>query len=202
MKGEVHIPIGLATAGALSLIVPAMQPNSFHAAVIVAVCGAVGALTPDIDANGDSKMKQEFRKIMSLIALAVAIGIWYEKPLNILVDLVWWKTAGLVLLVGCYIYGYSTKHRGFTHELRGLIVFCIPVFLLLDVRNGMWFFAGMLSHQLADMCNYERIYWLNPVDSETNFSRKWFRSSSVWSQLIGMGAWIVVYGVFRMYMNW
>lgn len=201
MNGEVHIPIGLATAGALSLIIPVMQPDSFNTAVCAAVCGAVGALTPDIDANGDSKMKQEFRKIISLIVLAVVIGIWYEKPLNILEGLAWWQIIGLVSLIGCYIYGYTTKHRSFTHELRGLIAFCIPVFLLLDVRNGLWFFAGMLSHQLADMCNYGQIYWLNPVDSERNFSRKWFRSSSVWSQMIGMVAWIIVYGVFRLYMK-
>lgn len=201
MEGEVHIPIGLAAAGAVSLVVPVMQPHSFGAVMSAAVCGAVGALTPDIDANGDSKMKRQFRKFVSLMVLAVAVGIWCGEPLKVLSGLEWWNIIGAVALVICYGYGYTRKHRGFTHELRGLAVFCVPAFLLLGVTDGLWFFVGMLSHQLADMCNYGKIYWLNPVDPERSFSRGWFRGSSLTSQLIGAVSWLVFIGVLSMYLK-
>lgn len=203
MNSEVHIPIGLAAAGVVSLFLPVMQPDSMEAGISVAVCGTVGALTPDIDANGNSKMKREFRKFMLIIVMAVFLGARYGEPLNILSGFGVWNVVGLVALIGCYIYGYMTKHRGFTHELRGLIAFCVPAFLLLGAQEGLWFLLGLLSHQFADMCNYGKIHWLNPVPvyREVNFSRGWFKGSSLQSQLIGLISWIIVIGVFYLYLK-
>lgn len=201
MNGEVHLPIGLAAAGVVSLVVPVMQPDSFEAVLSAGVCAAVGALTPDIDANGDSKMKKEFRKFMSLMVFAVAAGVWCGNPGRVLSGLEWWNAAGFILLVGCYIYGYTTKHRSFTHELRGFLAFSVPAFLFLGARDGMWFCVGLLSHQFADMCNYGKIYWLAPFDKERSFSRGWFRGSSLQSQLVGMLSWLVFCGVLSFYLK-
>lgn len=202
MNSEVHMPIGLAAAGMLSAVIPVMRPDSLETAAGLAVCGAVGALTPDIDANGDSKMKREFRKFVFWAAIIIAVSLRYGTSMHVLSGFKWWNIVGLVALIGCYIYGYTTKHRTFTHELRGLIAFGVPAFMLLGIQGGMWFMIGMLSHQLADMCNYGKIHWLSPVDREKNFSRGWFRGTSLESRLIGSASWIVCFFLLWRYMTY
>ena len=200
MNGEVHIPIGLATAGVISLAVPLMQPHSMEMAAGVVICGSIGALTPDIDANGDSKAKQNFRKFILLLVIAIFVGKYYgvaQMP-----TLKGWNLIGGIGLFICYLYGYTRKHRHFTHELRGLIIFSIPSFLCLGLCNGLWFFIGMLSHQISDMCNHGKILWLYPIKKEKNFSRGWFSGSSAAAEIIGMIAWLFVLMIVNVYSKW
>lgn len=55
-------------------------------------CAVIGALIPDIDANNDSKAKQEFRKVMSYLGIfsmatvgyAVRTGRFQEMASNLM----------------------------------------------------------------------------------------------------------------------
>ena len=65
MNANVHTPVGLATVSGVALLVPAMSGTDKITLTLGLGCAVIGALIPDIDANNDSKAKQEFRKVMS-----------------------------------------------------------------------------------------------------------------------------------------
>lgn len=188
MNANVHTSIGLATASGIALLVPAMNGYDKVTLTLGLGCAVVGALIPDIDANGDSKAKIEFRKIMSLLGIfsvvtvgyAVTTGRLQEIASNFLHSI--HGVGALLFLIAC-IVGYNTPHRTFTHWLIGLICFTVPFIMMTNITLGLWFGVGMLSHQTIDMLNKKKITWLYPLPID--FARYICKASSGLSTAIG-----------------
>lgn len=191
MNANVHTSVGLATTTGVALLVPAMQCENPLEYSLCLGCAVIGALIPDIDANGESKAKKEFRKIMSYLILAsvAIIGLSYMN--GTLIDLLKSFTSsirgiGLIAFIVCCIIGYKSDHRKFTHYLIGLICFTVPFIMMTDLRLGLWFGVGMLSHQVIDMLNKRKIQWLYPLPFD--FARYICKASSTLSSVIGVAS--------------
>lgn len=188
MNANVHTPIGLATASGVALLVPAMNGHDKVTLSLGLGCAIVGALIPDIDANGDSKAKIEFRKVMSLLGIfgiatvgyAISTGRLQELASSFFLSI--HGVGALLFLIAC-IVGYATPHRTFTHWLIGLVCFTVPFIMMTNTTLGTWFGVGMLSHQLADMLNKKKITWLYPLPID--FARYVCKASSRLSTIIG-----------------
>lgn len=189
MNAEVHTPVGIATAAGLSIIVPAMRVDSVSTLVVCTGCAALGSILPDIDANGDSVAKKQFKKVMSFIVLILATVVLYYWNMGELSELInsllsseqaWFTVLFLVLC----LRGYYTDHRTFTHWLIGLLCFTITFTLMIgNLTYGLWFGAAFLSHQLIDCLNKRKIYWLYPL--KIDFARYICYASSKTSSVIG-----------------
>lgn len=188
MNANVHTSVGLATASGVALLVPAMNGNDKVTLTLGLGCAIVGALIPDIDANGDSKAKIEFRKVMSLLGIFGVATVGYALTTGRLQEVASsffhsiHGVGALLFLIAC-IVGYSTPHRTFTHWLIGLICFTIPFIMMTNITLGLWFGIGMLSHQCIDMLNKKKITWLYPLPFD--FARYICKASSSLSTAIG-----------------
>lgn len=184
----VHTYVGLATASGIALLVPAMNGSDKVTLTLGLGCAIVGALIPDIDANGDSKAKIEFREVMSLLSIFGVATIGYALTTGKLQEIASsffhsiHGVGALLFLITC-IVGYSTQHRTFTHWLIGLICFTIPFIMMTNIILGLWFGVGMLSHQCIDMLNKKKITWLYPLPFD--FARYICKASSGLSTAIG-----------------
>ena len=198
MNANVHMSVGLATATGLALVTPVMQCSKPMDYAVCLGCAVIGSIIPDIDANGESKAKKEFRKFMGcllLISLVVTYLAHTSGNLSTLVGSLSTsnKFIGLVLFVVCCLIGYKSDHRKFTHWLIGLVCFTVPFIMMTNLRLGLWFGAGVLSHQLIDMLNKRKIQWLYPLPID--FARYICKASSTMSNVIG-GISIVLACVF------
>lgn len=188
MNANVHTSVGLVTASGVALLVPAMNGSDKVTLTLGLGCAIVGALIPDIDANGDSKAKIEFRKVMSLLSIFGVATVGYALTTGRLQEIassffhsIHWVGA-LLFLIAC-IVGYNTPHRTFTHWLIGLVCFTIPFIMMTNITLGLWFGVGMLSHQCIDMLNKKKITWLYPLPID--FARYICKASSGLSTAIG-----------------
>lgn len=188
MNANVHTYVGLATASGVALLVPAMNGSDKVTLTLGLGCAVVGALIPDIDANGDSKAKIEFRKVISLLGIFGVATVGYALTTGRLQEIASsffhsiHGVGALLFLIAC-IVGYSTPHRTFTHWLIGLICFTIPFIMMTNITLGLWFGIGMLSHQCIDMLNKKKITWLYPLPFD--FARYICKASSSLSTAIG-----------------
>lgn len=188
MNANVHTSVGLATASGVALLVPAMNDSDKVTLTLGLGCAIVGALIPDIDANGDSKAKIEFRKVMSLLSIFGVATVGYALTTGRLQEIASsffhsiHGVGALLFLIAC-IVGYNTPHRTFTHWLIGLVCFTIPFIMMTNITLGLWFGVGMLSHQFIDMLNKKKITWLYPLPFD--FARYICKASSGLSTAIG-----------------
>ena len=171
MNGEVHLPVGTATATGMALLLPQMQGHNLTTLGVGIGLAAVGALLPDIDANGDSKAKKQFRKIMGMIAGAVGLSVVYGASTGNVASVITAYTGstwfiGAVCMLTCCILGYRSGHRKYTHQLIGLVTFTVSCWLLIGLPLTYWFFFGFLSHQVVDMLNKRKIEWLYPIPKD------------------------------------
>lgn len=188
MNANVHMSVGVATATGVALLIPTMQCESLIYYPICLGCAVVGALIPDIDANGESKAKKEFKKVMSYLAILVAFiicsslitGDISSIVKNFITSI---RGIGFLGFLLCCIIGYKSDHRKFTHWLIGLVCFTFCFTLATDIKLGLWFGFGMLSHQVADMLNKKKITWLYPL--KIDFARYICKASSTLSTVIG-----------------
>lgn len=189
MNAEVHTPVGVATAAGLSLIIPAMKIDSVPTLIVCTGCAALGSILPDIDANGDSVAKKQFRKVISFAIISLAIiSLYYLKEgyFSKLVDSMFTPNRGwfTILFLGLCLYGYHSDHRTFTHWLIGLLSFTITFTIMVgSFTYGLWFGAAFLSHQLIDCLNKRKIYWLYPL--KIDFARYICYANSTMSTIIG-----------------
>lgn len=188
MNANVHTSVGLATATGVALLVPAMNGSDKVTLTLGLGCAIVGALIPDIDANGDSKAKIEFRRAMSLLSIFGVATVGYALTTGKLQEIASsffhsiHGVGALLFLIVC-IVGYSTPHRTFTHWLLGLVCFIVPFIMMTNITLGLWFGVGMLSHQCIDMLNKKKITWLYPLPFD--FARYICKASSGLSTAIG-----------------
>lgn len=188
MNANVHTSVGLATASGVALLVPVMNGSDEVTLTLGLGCAIVGALIPDIDANGDSKAKIEFRKVMSLLGIFGVATVGYALTTGRLQEIASsffhsiHGVGALLFLIAC-IVGYNTPHRTFTHWLIGLVCFTIPFIMMTNITLGLWFGVGMLSHQCIDMLNKKKIIWLYPLPFD--FARYICKASSGLSTAIG-----------------
>ena len=89
----------------------------------------------------------------------------------------------IAFLIFC-VMGYLSSHREFTHYLVGLVCFTVSFMMLTDVKLGIWFGVGFLSHQLIDMLNKKKIRWLYPLPYD--FARYICKAQSGLSSAIGI----------------
>ena len=189
MNANVHTSVGLATATGVALVVPMMQCKSVADYGLCLGCAVIGALLPDIDANGESKAKKEFRHVMSFLAVIVVYLIYSaytNGTLSSMISEFTHSTRGIgaiAFLIFCVV-GYMSNHREFTHYLIGLVCFTISFMMLTDIKLGIWFGVGFLSHQLIDMLNKKKIKWLYPLPLD--FSRYICKAKSKLSSAIGV----------------
>lgn len=188
MNANVHTSIGLATASGIALLAPTMNGHDKITLELGLGCAVVGALIPDIDANGDSKAKIEFRKVISLLSIFGIVTVGYALTTGRLQEIAssffhsMHGVGALLFLIVCII-GYNTPHRTFTHWLIGLVCFIISFILMTNITLGIWFGVGMLSHQVIDMLNKKKITWLFPLPID--FARYICKASSRLSTIIG-----------------
>lgn len=188
MNANVHTSVGLATATGVALLVPAMNGSDKVTLTLGLGCAIVGALIPDIDANGDSEAKIEFRRAMSLLSIFGVATVGYALTTGKLQEIAssffhsMHGVGALLFLIVC-IVGYSTPHRTFTHWLLGLVCFTVPFIMMTNITLGLWFGVGMLSHQCIDMLNKKKITWLYPLPFD--FARYICKASSDLSTAIG-----------------
>lgn len=196
MNANVHTSVGLVTASGVALLVPAMNGSDKVTLTLGLGCAIVGALIPDIDANGDSKAKIEFRKVMSLLSIFGVATVGYALTTGRLQEIASsffhsiHGVGALLFLIAC-IVGYNTPHRTFTHWLIGLVCFTIPFIMMTNITLGLWFWVGMLSHQCIDMLNKKKITWLYPLPID--FARYICKASSGLSTAIGSVSTILAY---------
>lgn len=189
MNANVHESVGIAVASGVALLVPAMNGYNRTTLCLGLGCAMVGALIPDIDANGNSKAKLKFMEMMTSLGLfsVVTIGYaLYKGNLQEILSSLFHSVHGigaLLFIIAC-IVGYNTPHRTFTHWLIGLVCFTFPFILMTNITLGLWFGVGMLSHQVIDMLNKKKITWLFPLPID--FARYICRSSSHLSSAIGV----------------
>lgn len=189
MNANVHTSVGLATSTGLALLVPAMQANDKTVLTLGIGCAVVGALIPDIDANGESKAKREFRQILTFLAVFSSGTLFYSAYVGGLDKLIYslfhsiHGIGSLAFLIFCII-GYKSDHRKFTHWLIGLICFTVSFMMMTNFTLGLWFGAGMLSHQVIDMLNKRKITWLYPLPID--FARYICKADSKLSSAIGV----------------
>lgn len=188
MNANVHTGVGIASATGVALLVPAMQCDTAINYSLYLGCAVIGALLPDIDANGESKAKKSFKNMMSCLIVFSCFTVIYGLHSGILDSMLsdlFSSTHGvgaLLFIVMCVI-GYKTPHRTFTHWLIGLICFTFSFMLMTDLKMTLWFGVGMLSHQLIDMLNKRKIQWLYPLPFD--FAMYVCKASSKLSNAIG-----------------
>lgn len=188
MNANVHTSVGLATATGVALVVPMMQCKSIADYSLCLGCAVIGSLLPDIDANGESKAKKEFRHVMSFLTVVAVYLIYSAYMSGTLLSKISEYIhsirgiGAIAFLIFC-VMGYLSSHREFTHYLVGLVCFTVSFMMLTDVKLGIWFGVGFLSHQLIDMLNKKKIKWLYPLPYD--FARYICKAQSRLSSAIG-----------------
>lgn len=189
MNANVHTSVGLATATGVALVVPMMQCKSIADYSLCLGCAVIGSLLPDIDANGESKAKKEFRHAMSFLTVVTVYLIYSAYMSGTLLSKISEYIhsirgiGAIAFLIFC-VMGYLSSHREFTHYLVGLVCFTASFMMLTDVKLGIWFGVGFLSHQLIDMLNKKKIKWLYPLPYD--FARYICKAQSSLSSAIGV----------------
>lgn len=182
MNAGVHTSVGIAS----SLLV--MQPKNLTDLALTVGVASIGAIIPDIDCNGESKMKKEFRKACLLAASGlIGLSIYSYVTKTPLVDFsskVGLKNIlAIVVFFGFCVFGYMQDHRTFTHWAIALPCFTLPIITLIGWKYGLAFGVAMLSHQLIDMLNKRKITWLFPLPFD--FALYICKASSKLSTFVG-----------------
>lgn len=164
MTGKTHLVVVTALASGLLLL----NHNTSNSDIITTsiVLSALGAILPDIDTK-HSIMRKMFYGTISAIGFMIALIFYSNINPKSLIN---WDEVTVPIIIGIFsfigllIYGFFSNHRTFTHTLLGLILFSLSIYMICNnLAYTMYFAIGMLSHQLLDMLNKERIYWLNPI---------------------------------------
>lgn len=188
MNGEVHMCVGAATATGMACLIPQMTTGDTGTIILGVGTALIGALLPDIDANGESKIKKQFRKFMSFLAVALVASVAYGYASGTLGKMLQQASAskavfGFILCIVLCIAGYRSPHRGFTHQLIGLLAFTFAWLLMFGYPLTYWFFFGYLSHQLIDFLNKKPIQWLYPLPGKVMLG--WCYADSSMARAIG-----------------
>lgn len=168
MNGDVHMCVGAATATGMALLIPQMTVGGKETVILGVGTAIIGSLLPDIDANGESKIKKQFRKFMLFLVIALTASVIYGVQSGTLSNMLQRASGsktvfGFILCIVLCIVGYKQPHRGFTHQLVGLLAFTFSWLLMFGYPMTYWFFFGYLSHQLVDFLNKRPIQWLYPL---------------------------------------
>lgn len=184
MTGKVHVAVGIATTSGI-LALTKITDNTDTMTTLI-ILSALGSIFPDIDIAHSIMRKIFYGCILTAIiicGLSITQGIpikglinWNEVTIPIII--------GFISFCGMTVYGFFTAHRTFTHTLLALILFSLSIFLMTsNITYTLFFTIGMFSHQLLDMLNKEKIYWLNPIIKK-DFATYSFNSSGVISTML------------------
>lgn len=174
MNGEVHMAVGTAAATGMALVLPQMQASDMKMLGLGIGCAIIGALMPDIDANGESKIKKQFRKTLTFLACGLVATIVYGYSTGSLDSIVnqflhtraFFGLAGFLVLS---IIGYMSGHRQFTHWLLACVLFTTCWYIMFGQTFAIWFGLGYLSHILIDLLNKKPIKLFFPLPLKVMF---------------------------------
>lgn len=172
MMSKTHLAVGI--AGALAVA----APSSLEECLAPMLGGAVGSLVCDIDVKSNRHPKSRDalhgRYIAAGLAAAILLldlvssaGIWssaLDRPVAS-------SIVGAVILVVTGVLARTGSHRGFSHSLLALVMFCLGMHLLCPVLT-VGFVAGFLSHVLLDFSNKKPVQFLFP--RSPGFHLGWF----------------------------
>lgn len=168
MLGTTHIQVGTLLATTTCLVTNKTEPKEIGIALGLSY---IGSLIADIDAT-ESKFKYIYKKIVTslIITIVLACGYCYWQKIDIMQQLQVIKDViqqnqtylGFVLLFLLCTIGYFTPHRSFTHWLISAFLFSYPMYLIVG-NNVIYFFIGMVGHQVIDFLNKKPIKWLFPL---------------------------------------
>lgn len=187
MKYASHIPAGVAFAATLNIIIGA------GLSVPMLVGGMLGGVIPDMDIQGsaaESTTNKSFKAVKKVIPGSRNNSI--TKGLNIITKII----DGIILKPFAMIHRFIAKrfidplyymiadnvdayekwgwskdkpsaHRGFTHTLLFIFIFCLPIAIINFVLTGTLFFtlgmlAGLISHLWCDSMCRSGIRWFWP----------------------------------------
>lgn len=190
MNSNVHIPVGIALSLTASMALPVMQPDTMPEMLLGLSLATIGSVIPDIDINKKGEGMLKCAKTTLSMICTLTLGAVYE--LNYI------NIPCFAIVVVSLIIGLFSSHRRFTHWLVGLFTFNVGVIGVVGFKIGLWFFFGMLSHQLLDMLNKKEVQWLYPL--KLDFSRYLVSSDSKISKLIGVFAYVSSFALISYYM--
>ena len=148
MMGKTHIYTGIASS--LVLLHPATIPGILGAAA----GGAAGGWICDIDCR--SSKINHWVAIGAFLVVVAAVGAiildWNGIYLYLRRHDGLQAMVGLLLLLGCCVYGITTSHRGFTHSLFALALMSVSVALCYKPL-ALPFMVGFASHLILDLTN-------------------------------------------------
>lgn len=163
MMGKTHISVGIAAALFVS------QPASSAVCLATVFAGALGSITPDIDAHSTSRSRDALIARFIVVGLAiVSFGIdralgaqfWaYISQIQLSQQAI-----GLLGFFGLCAIGRFTPHRSFTHSVLALVLFSLALGLVLPMAIPA-FAAGYASHLLLDLLNKMPMNLLFPLES-------------------------------------
>lgn len=174
MNGEVHMAVGTATATGMALVIPQMQASDTKMLGLGIGCAIIGALMPDIDANGESKIKKQFRKTLTLLLCGLVLTFGYGYATGSLASIVnqlvhTQAVIGLIGFLVLSVIGYMSGHRQFTHWLLACVLFTFSWYIMFGKTLAIWFCLGYLSHILIDLLNKKPIKLFFPLPLDIMF---------------------------------
>lgn len=166
MTGTTHANLGIACALTTCLVTKQTEPLEL---ITAASMGAFGGLLSDVDADGGSKFKNFFTKVLVAVIFVSIISISYVKQNNIDVNQfinIIKQSDKLIALIVFFILcliGYMCPHRTFPHYLIAVPIYTAPIYIIGGLYPAIFFAIGMLSHQVIDLLNKKTTKWLFPL---------------------------------------
>ncbi len=146
-----HVTLGIATA------LLATRPDTLPGIVAAMTGGALGGWIVDIDCkNTDVDREKVYDTIIDTLVIAafIALDFFIGDGICHFIATNWsWPLwIALAGFIGLSVFGFTTKHRTFTHSLLGMALFCVAIYFFC---KPMWipFAIGYASHLVADFFN-------------------------------------------------
>ncbi|VVC03200.1 LexA-binding, inner membrane-associated putative hydrolase [Candidatus Bilamarchaeum dharawalense] len=140
-----------AVIGALCsvLILYLLSTHEVSDLLVIAIFGALSALTPDLDHE-----MSKGRKLLDIGFIFSSFAILYWSGCHgeicspdVSIFIMWLAVLGGYFLLFRF---FKPKHRGITHSLVATFVFGMIIYVLLDWKFTVVGVLGYLSHLLAD----------------------------------------------------
>jgi len=204
MLGTTHMATGIAASLAI------LRPTTVTGVICAVSGGAIGGLISDIDKKDVKNLDFDSEGIPEIISQTLLItgvllldyclgnGICNFITTN-------WGIKSILgyalLFIGC-VFGYTSKHRSFTHSILGLIFYSLTLSMVC-LPLAFPFFIGMLSHILLDLTTRKPGLVLF-YPSKKRFCLNYFHSGKKANTVIMMisviiaiilAAWMSIYAV-------
>lgn len=188
MNIKSHVTIGTATA---FLVNPVL---GIPLTVTTVLSAAFGSMIPDLD-HPKSKLNQKILPIKRNKATKMFIYCLFGSLL-LYSNYIRFNSTLLNFIGAILIMIGISHHRGFTHSLAGIFIFCITVHLFTQkygyVAQGKSFMVGYVSHLIADFFTEHGIEALYPIDDKNYKAPLRFSTGGSVETVLSIGAMLFV----------